>query len=174
MMGRGMMGNGMMMGGPDMGYGMGMMGMGGCGMMGPGMMGPGMMGPGMMGPGMMGPGMMGPGMMGPGMMGMGVLDLDQGQRAQIAKIQQDARKKHWDLMAQLNQEQYKLQELYLADKRDPKAIGDEYRKIGEIQRQMVEAWVDSQNRIEGALTEEQKETLRTWGHGPGMMRGQQR
>lgn len=189
MMGRGMMGNGMMMGNTDMGYGMGMMGPGGHGMMGPGMgmggcgmmgsgagMGCGMMGSGMMasGMGMGGCSMMGSGMMGPGMMGMGGLNLDQAQRAQIARIQQDARKKQFDLMAQLDQEQYKLQELYMADKRDPKSIGDQYRRVAEAQRQIMEVWLDSQNRIEGVLTDEQRETLRNWGHGPGMMMHGQR
>jgi Spy/CpxP family protein refolding chaperone len=148
------------------------------------MMGRGMMGQGMMtgepnwGPGMMGPGMMGPGMMGPGMMGMGpggYLNLDETQRTKIFEIQQGTRKKYLELMAQLNQEQYKLQELYMADKRNPKAIGDEYQKLEGIQRKMIELSVDTQNRIEDVLTDEQKEQLRSSGHwwGMGPMMGRQ-
>lgn len=133
-----------------------------------GMDGRGMMSPGMGGYGM-GPGMMGPGMGGYGMMGPGILDLDPAQRTQIQKIQQDARKKHFDLMTQLGQEQYKLQDLYMADKRDPKAIGEQYKKVQEVQRLLVEASVDTQNRTENVLTEEQKNQLRGAGHWWGGM-----
>jgi Spy/CpxP family protein refolding chaperone len=146
----------------------------GPGMMGPGMMGPGMMGPGMMGPGMMGPGMMGPGMMGPGMMGMGqgmgplwMLDLNVEQKNKIAKIQQEARKKQWDLMAKMDGEYVKLRELYFADKRDSAAIGSQYQKIYDLRRQMMELWVDTANHTEEVLTKEQKEKLRSFG--PGWM-----
>jgi Spy/CpxP family protein refolding chaperone len=137
-------------------------------------MGPGMMGPGMMGPGMMGPGMMGPGMMGPGMMGMGqgvgplwMLDLNAEQKNKIAKIQQEARKKQWDLMAKVDGEYVKLRELYFADKRDSAAIGSQYQKIYDLRRQMMELWVDTANRTEEVLTKEQKEKLRSFG--PGWM-----
>ncbi len=154
------------------GMGPGMMGPGmGPGMMGPGMMGPGM-GPGMMGPGM-GPGMMGPGMgpgmMGPGMMGPGMtpddyygLNLNESQRNKIATIQKQARKEQWDLMSQMREEQYKLQELYYAQQPDPSAINAQAGKIEQLQRKMVQANINAQKQVESVLTPEQREQLQQW------------
>jgi len=181
------MGPGMMGMGPGM-MGPGMMGMG-PGMMGPGMMGMGprgmwgdwddwddrYMGRGMMGPGMMGPGMMGPGMMGPGMMGGygygPALDLTEQQQAKIAQIQEDFRKKQWDLAAKMDAEQAKLNEIYYSGKRDPAAIDNQYKKIYDLRRQMIQIQVDAQNRMDAVLTPEQKERLRGYyGGRGGMMR----
>ncbi len=184
---------------PYYGYGMGPGMMGGwcpmCGMgpgmmgMGPGMMGPGMMGMGprgmwgdwddwddrYMGPGMMGPGMMGPGMMGPGMMGGygygPALDLTEQQQAEIAQIQEDFRKKQSDLAAKMYAEQAKLNEIYYSGKRDPAAIDNQYKKICDLRRQMIQIQVDAQNRMDAVLTPEQKERLRGYyGGRGGMMR----
>lgn len=157
-----------MMGGPGMG-----------GMMGPGMgmgMGGGMMGPGMMGPGMgMGPGMMG-GMgmgWGPGMgMGMGplaMLDLTDDQRKQIARIQEDVRKRHWNTLGKIHEEQARLGELYAAEKPDAKQIGQAYGSIAKLQQEIVEASVQAQNQILDVLTKEQREQLAQWRR--GMARG---
>ncbi|WP_221928968.1 Spy/CpxP family protein refolding chaperone [Tepidiphilus olei] len=179
---------------PYYGYGMGPGMMGGwcpmCGM-GPGMMGmgPGMMGPGMMGMGprgmwgdwddwddrYMGPGMMGPGMMGPGMMGGygygPALDLTEQQQAKIAQIQEDFRKKQGDLAAKMYAEQAKLNEIYYSGKRDPAAIDNQYKKICDLRRQMIQIQVDAQNRMDAVLTPEQKERLRGYyGGRGGMMR----
>ena len=105
--------------------------------MGPGMMGP-YMGPGMMGPGGGGWGGMGPGMMGPGYGNMGPgmnpddyygLNLIEDQRDKIAAIQKQARKEQWDLMTQMREEQYKMQELYYAQRPDPSAINAQAAKI---------------------------------------------
>lgn len=159
------------------GYGMGPGMMGGYGY-GPGMMGPGMMGgygygPGMMG-GMMGPGMMngygyGNGMMGPGMgsgmMGGGgfgfaplaALDLSEEQQRKINRIQEDLRKKHWDLLGQIQAQQAALRDLYLAEKTDPKQVGEAYSKIGDLQRQMAEAHAQALNDVRGTLTPEQRQ-----------------
>jgi Spy/CpxP family protein refolding chaperone len=145
----------------------------GCPMMGQGMMGHGMMGPGMMGPGMMGQGygMMGQGMMGPGMMrGYGPMwlpDLKEDQQKKITAIYEELHKKRWDLITKLQGEYATLRGLYAADKRDPAAIGDQYKKISELRRQMVEQSVEAHNRMEAVLTKEQKERLRSYG--PGWM-----
>jgi Spy/CpxP family protein refolding chaperone len=174
---------------PYYGYGMGPGMMGGwcpmCGM-GPGMMG---MGPGMMGPGMMGMGpggmwgdwddwddrYMGRGMMGPGMMGGygygPALDLTEQQQAKIAQIQEDFRKKQSDLAAKMDAEQAKLNEIYYSGKRDPAAIDNQYKKIYDLRRQMIQIQVDAQNRMDAVLTPEQKERLRGYyGGRGGMMR----
>lgn len=148
--------------GPGMmgGYGMGP------GMMGPGMMGPGMMGHGMMmGPGMMGPGMMGCGMMGP-MTGMGGgygANLSRDQQSKVAEIQSALRAKHWELMAQMQAAQLRFNELYSADKRDSAAIAEQHKAAEQLNRQMWETMADAQRRMDGILTQEQKDALRRWG-----------
>lgn len=185
--------------GPGMmgGYGPGMMGPG---MMGPGMMGmmqhmmggPGMMGPGygygpgmMMGPGAMGgygygPGMMGggygPGMMGggygPGMMGaFGAIELSDQQRDQMQQIARELRKQQWDLAEQMMEKQDKLQGLYAQGQPNPEEVGQAYAEIAQLRRQMVEAHVQAQNRMQDVLTEEQREQLRSWNRGDAPPRG---
>src|SRR5512139_3453296 len=139
---------------------------GGC-PMGPGYgMGPGMMGGGYgMGPGMMGGGYgMGPGMMGGGMMGggygmgpRGLPDLTADQRAKIAKIRDETRRKNWELMGQMMDEQTRLGDLYDAPKQDSDAITNSYRKISELQRRIYESSADAHKRMEAVLTQEQKE-----------------
>lgn len=152
--------------------------------MGPGMMrgwsgqedwhGRGMMGPGMMyGQGMMGPGMMyGQGMMGPGMMyGYGpaqALNLNESQQKKMAQIQEELRKNHWDTMGKVHEEYAKLRELYMADKRDPDAIGKQMDRIYDLRRQMMVESVKAQNRMEEQLTDEQKKQWRSF-YGNGWM-----
>lgn len=155
----------------------------GCPMMGSGMMGQGygMMGPGMMGQGccgMMGQGMMGQGMMGHRMMGQGMMrgygpmglpDLKEDQQRKISAIYEDMHKKRWDLMSRMQGEYATLRGLYAADQRDPTAIGNQYRRIGDLRRQMAELSVDTSNRMEAVLTKDQKERLRSYGPGWMMM-----
>ncbi|MEZ5619039.1 MAG: Spy/CpxP family protein refolding chaperone [Rhodocyclaceae bacterium] len=163
----GTMGPGMMGGG----YGPGMMGGYGQGQMGPGMMGGGY-GPGMMGGGyghgMMGQGMMGQGMMGQGMMGsqqgLPGISMDDKQRKAYNAINDDLRRKRWELMGRTMDEQARLRDLYEAEKRDPAAIGAAYQRVFDLQRQMIEATVAAHNKIEGLLTAEQRQTVREfWG-----------
>lgn len=140
---------------------------GGCGMgpgrggMGPGMMGGYGMGSGMMGGGYgMGPGMMGGGSgMGSGMMGggcgmgpQGLSDLSADQRTRIAKIQDETRRKHWELMGKVMDEQARLRDLHDAPKRDAAAITDTQKKISELQRRMYESAADAHKRMEAVLT----------------------
>lgn len=139
---------------------------------GPGMMGGPGPGPGMgsFGPGRgYGPGMMGSygegrgyGMMG-GMMGLGPLyglDLNEQQLARINQIQDETRRKNWSVMGKLIDEQAHMRDLFLADKRDPAAIGKQAMKLADLRRQMLETAVDAHNRIEALLSKEQKEQLR--------------
>jgi Spy/CpxP family protein refolding chaperone len=160
MMGPGMgMGPGMMGGygpgprggyGPDGGYGMGM--------------GPGMMG-GMMGPGMMGgyrPGMgTGPGMMGYGP--LGALNLTDDQRKKIEGIHEEVRRKQWDLMGKMMEERQKLAALFWAEKRDNKAIQEQYKKLQDLRQQHLQLRLEAHDKLEGVLTKEQKEQLKRFG-----------
>jgi Spy/CpxP family protein refolding chaperone len=157
--------------------GAGMMGGHGYGM-GPGMMGGGYGYGGGMGPGMMGGYGMGPGMgggygyggMGPGMMGYGFgppfADLSAEQQGRIAKIQDETRKKQWQWMGMMMDEQAKLRDMYNMPKRDSAAIGKAYEKMGELQRQMFESSLDAHKRMEAVLTKEQRENMRrNWHRG---------
>jgi Spy/CpxP family protein refolding chaperone len=121
------------------------------------------------GPGMMmggpGRGMMGGG---PGMMGMGMyaaLDLTDQQRAQIARIFEDVRKKNWDTMGKVMDESATLRDLYNAPTHDAAAIGRQTVKIAELQRPMIESMVTAHDQIEALLTTEQKDQLRNFGRG---------
>jgi Spy/CpxP family protein refolding chaperone len=146
-------GVGMMGGGWGMGHGMGGYGMG------PGMGGYGM-GPGMMGGYGMGHGMMGGGW---GMGPQGLSDLTAEQRTQIAKIRDETRKKNWELMGKMMDEQARLRDLYDAPKRDSDAIANTHKKISELQRRMYEDAADAHKRMESVLTKEQQEkSWRFW------------
>lgn len=118
--------------------------------------------------GMMGPGMMGPGMMGGYGAGPGMLNLTEQQQNKMAQIQEEVRKKHWDLMGKMNAEQMKLQQLYYSGKRDSATIEAQHKKIYQLQREMDESRVDAQGRMDAVLTKEQKEQYRG-GYGPGWM-----
>jgi Spy/CpxP family protein refolding chaperone len=143
-------------------------GAGGMGMM----MGPGM---GMMGGGMcmMGRGMMsGMNMMGMrGMMGLGpigMLDLTDDQRRKITKIQDEKRKKHWEIMGKIMDEQAKLRDLYQEDELDAKKIGAVYDNIFKLRQQMIEAHIQAINQARAVLTKEQREQLKRWWRHGGM------
>ena len=113
-----------------------------------------------------GPGMMGGGGYGPGMMGYGplsALDLKDDQRDKIFAIQEEARSKNFGTMTQIRAEQYKLAKMYNAEKADPKAIGEEQKKVDELRRQIIQSHVETRNRVEAVLTAEQKKQLRQYG-----------
>lgn len=163
--------------GPSPGWGPGMMGNYGPGMMGGYGPGRGAYGPGAggYGPGMMGGG----GMMGGygygrgGMMGLGplqALDLSNEQLGKINQIQDETRRKNWGVMGKLIDEQSHMRDLFLADRRDPAAIGKQAMKIADLRRQMLEASVDAHNRVEALLSKEQREQLRN-GYRRGWMMG---
>jgi Spy/CpxP family protein refolding chaperone len=120
------------------------------------------MGPGMMGGYGMGPGMMGGYGMGPGMMGWGLygLNLSAKQRDEINKIFSDMHEKHWALMQAMHQDAAELYKLYSQETPDAKAIGKIYGQIFDMQRQMIEDGITSQNRVNAILTKEQREQLR--------------
>jgi Spy/CpxP family protein refolding chaperone len=163
--------------GPGYGMGPGMMGGYGPGYgMGPGMMHGYGMGPGMVGgdgPGMMGGYGRGYGM-GAGMMGRALwsLDLSDAQRSQIAKIQDEVRRKNWDLLGKTLDERVKLREAYFSGKRDRAAILGAYKRIGELRLQRIENGLDAREQLEGVLTKEQRDELRRWG--PWSMMGAER
>jgi Spy/CpxP family protein refolding chaperone len=172
--------------GPGGGYGMGPGMMGGYGP-GPGYGPGGGYGPGLgMGPGMMwgdGPGYgMGPGMMGGygpgygrgygtgrGMWGYGGylegLNLSEEQRAKISEIQREQFGKQWELMGKMHQQGGPMQEAYASGKFDEKAARKAFDATSELRKQMFEASLQAQKRIDALLTPEQREQLRGGGRG---------
>ena len=148
--------------GPGMGPGMMQGPGGGGGGMGPGR---GMGSGGGTGPG---PGGMGPGggMMGPGG-GLGrlaQLDLSESQRGQVFKIQDELRRKNWELLGKTQDEQAKLRDAYYASgTRDRAAIITAYKRIGELRVQRIENSLDAAEKIEAVLTPQQRESLKRLG-----------
>ena len=133
-------------------------------------MGPGMMGPGY-GPGYgygMGPGMMGGfgpdyGMGSGTMFGYGTrsdLNLSAEQRSKIAKIQNDVRRKHWEIMGKMQDEQAQMNEQYESDQRDDAALSKSYRKMSELRQQMFDLSLSAQKQIDAVLTKEQRDKMK--------------
>ena len=129
-------------------------------------MGPGMMGGYGSGYGM-GPGMMGYGSgygMGPGMMdgyaSRADLNLTAEQRSKIAKIQNDVRRKHWDLMGKMQDEQAQMNEQYYSDQRDDAPLSKSYRNMSELRQQMFDLSLSARRQIDAVLTQEQRDKLK--------------
>ena len=145
------------------GYGMGPGMMGGYGAgygMGPGMMGGYGAGNGM-GTGMMGGYGAGNGM-GAGMMGYGSradLNLTAEQRGKVAKIENDVRRKHWELMGKIQDEQAQMNERDHSDQSDDAALSKSYRNISELRHQMFDLSLSARRQIDAVLTKEQREKL---------------
>jgi Spy/CpxP family protein refolding chaperone len=125
-------------------------------------------GPGMMGGYGYGPGMMGgygPGYgrgYGPGG-GLASLGLSAEQREKIAAVQEENRKANWGAMGQMRSEQFKLRQMYNADKVDSAAVADQQKKVDELRRQMLKSHVDARNQISAILTPEQRKQFRQYG-----------
>jgi Spy/CpxP family protein refolding chaperone len=100
-------------------------------------------------------------MMEPNMHLLGALSLSKDQQAKINQLSDELKHNNWTTLGLINDETAKLRDLYEADKRDPAAIGKEYQKVFDLKRQMIEAYLNSQNRIEEILTPEQLAKLKS-------------
>ncbi len=97
------------------------------------------------------------------MMGVGIysmLSLSADQQAKISKLSDELNHDNWAKQGLINDESAKLRDLYEADKRDPAAIGEEYKKIFDLKRQMIEAYLTAQNQIDAVLTPEQRAQMK--------------
>lgn len=158
-----------MMGGYGAGPGWGMMGRPGSGRYGDGM-GPGMMGGwgGHMGSGWgghMGPGMMGGwgGHMGPGMMGgLRGLNLTNSQNEQVRKIEDETRRKNWELMGRMQDEMARQRDLWDGSKVDRAAVLASSKRMFELRQKMLENRLDAYEKVQGLLTPQQREQLDKW------------
>jgi len=155
--GAGMMAPGMMGGGPGDGrgwrdderWGWAMMGGRGMGMMGGRGMGPAMM-------------MDGMGMMGFGLGAIGRLDLNDSQRRQVQKFDDELRRKNWDLMGKMHDEMSRMRDAMWTDKRDRAAILAANKRMSELRQQMLENMLDAADKAEAVLTPQQREQLRRY------------
>jgi Spy/CpxP family protein refolding chaperone len=91
---------------------------------------------------------------------VGMLDLTAEQRAKINKLQDENRRKDWEIAGKIMDEQAKLRDLYAVDTPDPKKVGAVYGNIAKHRQQMIEADVALQNSIQATLTKEQREQLK--------------
>jgi len=158
-----------MMGGNSQGYEPGSGSDYGRGFRGHYQMGPGMMG-GYGGYGM-GPGMMGGYDMGPAMMGgselgvIGRLDLNDDQRRQITRVEDDLRKKNWDVMGKMQDEMVNLRDATSGSgKRDRAAILAANKRMSDLRQQMLEDSLDANDKAEALLTPQQREQVRRLAH----------
>ncbi|RPJ44192.1 MAG: hypothetical protein EHM16_16115 [Betaproteobacteria bacterium] len=100
-----------------------------------------------------------------GGMGYGMLNqlnLTAEQWNKVSQIQQDQTKKHWDLAGKMHEEAFKLQRLMGAEKRDNAALVNQHKKMQEMQTLMFQANLETQDKIEGVLTKEQKAQWRRY------------
>jgi Spy/CpxP family protein refolding chaperone len=110
-------------------------------------------------------------MMEPDMHLLGALALSKEQLSKINKLSDDLKHNNWATEGLINDETAKLRDLYEADKRDPAAIGKEYQKVFDLKRQMIETYLETQNRIEEILTPEQQAKLKDARHAMHCMPG---
>jgi Spy/CpxP family protein refolding chaperone len=110
-------------------------------------------------------------MMEPNMHLLGALSLSKEQHAKINQLSDELKHNNWTTLGLINDETAKLRDLYEADKRDPAAIGKEYQKVFDLKRQMIETYLNAQNRIEEILTPEQLAKLKEARHAMHHMHG---
>lgn len=95
---------------------------------------------------------------------LGTLALSKEQKSKINSLSDEFKHNIWFLQGLINDESAKLSYLYEADRRDPVAIGKEYMKVFDLKRQIIETYLDTQNRIEDVLTPEQREKMKDSHH----------
>lgn len=143
--------------------------LGGMGMMMDGMMGGGMMD--MMMGGMGGRGGMSMMDMMGGMGALRGLDLSEEQRAKLHKIEDEQRKKTWNLTGKMMDESAKLRELYGADAPDANKIGAVYDRIFDLKRELIVTGIEARNKARALLTPEQQKQLKQQRRGGMSMMG---
>jgi Spy/CpxP family protein refolding chaperone len=112
---------------------------------------------------------MGFGMPGYGMMPGALPGLTPEQSRQIGQLQAEHFERNRMLMQQMWQAQGRLNELYAADKRDWNAIRGATQKLFELQRQQHESAIELWQKIDGLLTDAQRQALARSQRGYGWM-----
>lgn len=110
----------------------------------------------------------GPGMMGFGMWGHGMdyarmlrllTDLTPEQAEKVDTLQAELTRRNLGLMQQRWEAQGRLNVLYASEKRDWNAIRVAARTVFDLQRQQMEAAIDTRQKIDGLLTDSQRRQM---------------
>jgi len=104
-------------------------------------------------------------MMMPHMDMLATMKLEGEQRSKIAKVFDKLKHDNWLSMGLINDETVKLRDLYDAEKHDAAAIGKVYQAIFDLKRQMIEASIEAENRVDEILTPEQRAQMKEDCHG---------
>jgi hypothetical protein len=103
----------------------------------------------------------------------GDLGLNSQQQQKANDIKFELRKKHWEIMGRMIDQQAALQNAYASERPDPKTVGGVYSQIFELKRQMIEVALEASNKLMDILTEDQRNQVRKMHQGhSGMMQGQ--
>jgi len=89
--------------------------------------------------------------------------LSDEQRDNIAAVQEENRRKNWGTMGQVQAEQFKLRQMYSAEKIDSAGILKQQEKVDELRRQMLKSRLEARKEIEAVLTPEQRKQMRQMG-----------
>ncbi len=87
---------------------------------------------------------------------LAMLKLDEEQTKKLKAIAEEAQKHAAELMKSLGDGAKELQKVLAAATPDAKVIGDAYSKVSDIQRQIIEAGVNTYNKELAVFTEEQR------------------
>jgi Spy/CpxP family protein refolding chaperone len=88
------------------------------------------------------------------------LNLNAEQRSKIAKVQNDVRRKHWEIMGKMQDEQALMNEQLESETRDDAALSKGYRKMSELRHQMFDLSLSAQKQINAVLTKEQRDKMK--------------
>jgi Spy/CpxP family protein refolding chaperone len=88
------------------------------------------------------------------------LNLTTEQRSKIAKIQDDVRRKRWDLMGKMQDERSQMNEQFNAEPRDDAALSASYRKMSELRQQMFDLSLVARKQMDAVLSAEQREKMK--------------
>ena len=82
----------------------------------------------------------------------------------MLKVQDELRKKNWEVAGKMQDEMAKLRDAYWAsDMPNRSAISAAYKRLGDLRQQRVENSLDAAEKIDKVLTAEQRGQLKRWG-----------
>jgi Spy/CpxP family protein refolding chaperone len=97
------------------------------------------------------------------MMPWSLPDLTPEQAGTIARLQAETLDRNRAVMQQVWETRARLNTLYAAEKRDWNAIRSTSQKLFDLQRQQFDAAIELQQKIDGLLTDTQRQEMtRTW------------
>lgn len=122
----------------------------------------------------------GPEIMEPGMAGQALyaLSLTEDQHRQIQAIMRKHRDREWQLMGKMRTPVQDLHDAYMEDTIDTDAVVEQYDRLADLRRRMIQSQIRAHNQVQKVLTDKQRAQLRDfrrrnyYGRGmvsPGMM-----